>query len=870
MSGWPGGRFGLVRGLILGDAKRHPLSLLLTVLGVTLGVAVVVGVDTAVDACTRGFAASVRSIVGDTSHRIEPASGTMADEAFAELRLAMPDLLATPVIDRRVRILPLEGAPEGEPTRLGRIIGLDVLSAADVAADQGIEEALEDASFQSFIAEPGAVVMVKPLAERVGAEVGTRLRVDMGDAVRSVHVVSIIELEPPARSTVTDLMVADIATAQELFSMPGHLDRVDIAPRDDAELEAVRGVLPVGVSVRTLDDAAGAIEELIGAYRLNLLALSFMASFVAVFIVYNATLIGAERRSGTLGTLRCVGMRSVGIAGVFVIEAAVIGLIGAAVGVFAGLWLASGLVELVSATIGDLYTRVNPVEVSLSPVSAAKAAVVGLVSALAGAAAPTVLASRTPPMSAFRATERADRSWAWSMVLALAAVGCLALAWVFVVWPQGSIVGAFAVAGFTATGFALVALPATKVASALASVLAGGHRSGRALPPLLAARGVGRSIGVTGVAVAATALAMAMNIGLLTMVGSFRHAVLTWLDGRYQSDLYIAPALALEHRVPATLSPELIAAVEAHPDVAGPVMPYRHVNIELGGLPALLTATDLRRTLDGGLLQLVDGDTRSALDALDGEPPGAATPVYISQPLAVKLGFRPGDTISLPAPEEPFPAFVAGVYTDFVADRGTVLIDRTVFRAVWHDDGLNAAHVSLEPHARGEGAAARFADVWGAEFPVVVHDHADIRSETKRIFDRTFRITDVLAWLAGLVALFGLGGAVLALAASRTRELATLSALGMSRGQLLARSATEAALLGLTAWVLALIAGSALAWILADVIQYRSFGWSFPLRPAPVSWGVALAFVVAAAVVGGLAPSLLVRKDTLVRGLGDE
>src|SRR5690606_24035863 len=56
----------------------------------------------------------------------------------------------------------------------------------------------------------------------------------------------------------------------------------------------------------------------------------------------------------------------------------------------------------------------------------------------------------------------------------------------------------------------------------------------------LAAAGIGSNLSRTGVAVVALSVAVSATIGISVMVGSFRLAVVDWLDGTLQSDLYVS------------------------------------------------------------------------------------------------------------------------------------------------------------------------------------------------------------------------------------------------------------------------------------------------------------------------------------------
>jgi putative ABC transport system permease protein len=123
------------------------------------------------------------------------------------------------------------------------------------------------------------------------------------------------------------------------------------------------------------------------------------------------------------------------------------------------------------------------------------------------------------------------------------------------------------------------------------------------------------------------------------------------------------------------------------------------------------------------------------------------------------------------------------------------------------------------------------------------------------VFDRTFKVTEVLRVLAGIVAFLGILSALLAIELERARELSVLRTLGFTPRGLGVTLLTQTGLLGLCAGLAAMPIGTALALLLVHVINRRSFGWTmdFVLTPAALASGVALA--VAAALLAGLYPA---------------
>ena len=87
----------------------------------------------------------------------------------------------------------------------------------------------------------------------------------------------------------------------------------------------------------------------------------------------------------------------------------------------------------------------------------------------------------------------------------------------------------------------------------------------------MAARAVGASLSRTGIAIAALTIAVSVSVGVGLMIESFRTTVDRWLVASLPADLYVSPVAEASDRFsvrPPGLEPELVAALEALPEVA--------------------------------------------------------------------------------------------------------------------------------------------------------------------------------------------------------------------------------------------------------------------------------------------------------------
>jgi putative ABC transport system permease protein len=828
--------------LITGHFRRHKLEGLLCLVGVALGVAVVVAMDAAVDACVSSFSGAVDSLAERSTHSIFAEQGQISDATYiALLKQRLPYPLA-PMIDRGVLL-----SSPGHADALGRLIGVDVFSERSLRSFTKMQSTLDQSAFASFLTVPGTVVIVDALARQLGAAVGSALILTAGDRRIPVHVVGIFTPTGVARSQLSDLLVADLATAQELTNTIGGIDRIDTALTTPGQIADLTAHLPPGLVLRSTRQRAQSLAQLIGSYRLNLSALSLMASFVAVFIVYNSMLISVQQRAKSLGILRCLGASRWQLGGIYFAEALGFAAIGGILGVLGGWALSRLLVGYIATTINDLYAAVRPAPVTLDWLMWTKGLATALGSCLVGAAVPLVAAARTAPVNLFRSGGAAGRSTlASSTPLLGCGIGILGASLGVYRLPGNSPIAGFVMALMIAVGFALACPFVTRLFCAAVSAAA---RPLQWLPLQLAAAEVGRSLGITAVAVAATMLAMSMNIGIRTMVASFRSSLSVWLDARFAADVFVAPELLINHRIDATLNPAVADWVQRQPQTQR-VQRYRTFTITVGGQPTQLTGADVS-------LELPHLPMKQRM-------PGSFDPqrqAVISEPLAGRLKLSAGDTLALNTPTGRQQFVIYGIFYDFGNEHGQVMLDSPVLAADWLDQNINDLHVTLRPGFDRLAVARQWNAQLRRTYPVVVNSYGQIKNEAMAVFDRTFSVTVVLTWLSGAVAFCGLAGSLLALALARRQDFSILAAVGMSSRQTAAWVLGQGILIAWASAAVAPVAGTLLAYVLAYVIQYRSFGWSIPATPQPRFWIENFLLATAAAIFAAVYPAAMLRRE---------
>jgi putative ABC transport system permease protein len=200
--------------------------------------------------------------------------------------------------------------------------------------------------------------------------------------------------------------------------------------------------------------------------------------------------------------------------------------------------------------------------------------------------------------------------------------------------------------------------------------------------------------------------------------------------------------------------------------------------------------------------------------------------VLVSEPLAYHLNLKTGTRLQLPTPKGPVDILIAGVFRDYASEHGRIFIDETIYRKYWPDQKVK----SLALFARDNNADRMHREVSAltSRYAIVLTRASFILEQSMAVFDRTFRVTEVLRAISLMVAFIGILSALMALQLERGKEYAVLRALGLTRHQIAGLISGESLLLGLLATCVAIPVGMLMAWILIQSVQRRAFGWTMP------------------------------------------
>ncbi len=250
------------------------------------------------------------------------------------------------------------------------------------------------------------VVLDASTAESHGIGVGDTVRVAVLGPAAPFAVVGLARFGKVSSLGGATMAVFDLPVAQRLLHKEGRLDVVSVAADDGVSAAALaKRLQPFAsdtVQVQTADvraeaDKAG-IALFVSIITWVLRGFGGVVLFVGAFVIVNTLSITVAQRTRELGTLRLIGATRRQVRRAVVLESLVIGAIGSAVGVVAGIGLAVGLRSLLASF--DMEFPQTDLVVTRGAVLAAF--VVGVMVTVLAGLLPAARATRISPVEAVR------------------------------------------------------------------------------------------------------------------------------------------------------------------------------------------------------------------------------------------------------------------------------------------------------------------------------------------------------------------------------------------------------------------------------------------------------------------------------------
>lgn len=780
---------------------------LLSMFGIVIGVATLLAINvtnqTALD--------SIVKLFSDTSGKAKlsiisaDSDNEGFDEALATSIRNNPQVsIASPILKETSDLADSETATSLDLGLFGTGGGAILIHGIVPEFDTQIREyKLSEGRFLDSEENKSEIVVVEDFADENDLAVGEWVDILTPFGFESLKIIGLITKEGPGQVNNGRFGIVHLQTAQEIFDREGELDQVDIITRNPnisrQELNSLKESLQTRlggkISVIFPANQGQRMTQMLESYQIGLNLLSGMALFVGAFLIYNSFAMTVLERTREFGMLRTIGMTSQQITTQVILEAMILGTIGASIGLGVGFVLSRGLTRLMEIILVQTLSQVRfPAHLLLSSFF------IGLVVTVFAALIPAWQAGRISPLEALRVRSKVKEGWlirhGWiaGIILLLVSFTLLVIN-PFPNDPQFR-AGSFTVFGLF-LGIALLIPVIVRFWEPISRPLIRliyGNSGG------LGSRNIQRSRLRTTLTVAALIVGVSMVIMTKVITSSFAGDLSSWMDGYIGGDIYISSSIPMRS--------DLADRIESVNEVDS-VVPIRYINVEWQtpqGDAETISFMGFDPVDYIKVTNIIFSDPETNISAIIKEMLEDDA-LLISSVLAELHGLGSGDSVRLRTRSgyQIFP--IAGVVVDFNNQGKVIQGSWNTMRRYFRVNDASVFLVKTRDPDQISLTSEKIDELYGQRYKLSIIANEDIRDQAFNLLEQAFSMFDVTSLIAIAVASLGIINTLTISVMERTREIGMLRAIGMTVRQVFVMILAEAGLIGILGAVFGILSG---------------------------------------------------------------
>jgi putative ABC transport system permease protein len=701
-------------------------------------------------------------------------------------------------------------------------------------------------------------------AKRESIAIGDTIGVVGEQPLKRFRVVGINKLGDTSSggsSTVT----LTLPEAQRITDKTGKFDQISVAANPGVSPTELKGrvarVMPSSVQVETgTENAQRETDEIgsdLGFLKVALLVFAGISLVVGGFQIFNTFSITVAQRIREFGLLRTLGGSRGQILAAVLVEAFVVGLAGAVLGLFAGLGFAAAINALFESAGIDLPNTglvfaTRTVVISL---------LLGVGVTMAAALTPALRATRVSPMAALLEAalpERRRRGRVLPVVAGLLGLGGLAM---LLIGLFGDTDSAGQAAGLMGAGSAGILFSASlyspRLVKPLASLAGWPLERLRGLTGRLARENAMRKPGRTAVTSAALMIGLALVVFVTVFAAGLNRSIASAIDTNFQGDITVQSTDGFSP-IPNRIARD-VERVQGVGEVGSLRFSYAKVGDEKG--QQRISGVDPASIGDVFNFDVTEGPASAIADLTPRQ-------AIVDEAYAKSNDLELGDVLRVLTPTGRRTAFeiVAAVKdrTDFL---GSFVIDQAAMTRYFGETRDTYLLVGIAPGADAAAVEQRVKRLVSTRYPSAeALNQEELKDSQEQQVNGLLNLIYALLALAVIVSIFGIVNTLALSIHERTRELGMLRAVGMTRRQVKRMIRYEAVI---TAMIGALL-GTALGVLFAALISRPLADEGFELAYPVVQLVVILVLAALAGVVAAIGPARRAAKLDVLEALAYE
>jgi putative ABC transport system permease protein len=244
--------------------------------------------------------------------------------------------------------------------------------------------------------------------------------------------------------------------------------------------------------------------------------------------------------------------------------------------------------------------------------------------------------------------------------------------------------------------------------------------------------------------------------------------------------------------------------------------------------------------------------------------------VLVSKNFAARWGYKVGDRVHLDSPTGPLDLPILGMVEDYRSDKGTIFVDRALYKRYWKDDAVDFIEITLKPGQNATQVKHEIEHMTAGSEHALVYTNVEFRGWIDSLVDKFFMLNYMQLVVAVIVAVVGIANTLIISVAERRREFGIIRAIGGYQSQIRKMVLLEAFSISVVGVIVGTVAALFNIQFLSRTVSTVLTGYDVPFYFPWVLILETFPAVVAVSLLAGWIPARHAMKAPVIEAIGYE
>jgi putative ABC transport system permease protein len=244
--------------------------------------------------------------------------------------------------------------------------------------------------------------------------------------------------------------------------------------------------------------------------------------------------------------------------------------------------------------------------------------------------------------------------------------------------------------------------------------------------------------------------------------------------------------------------------------------------------------------------------------------------ILVSRNLAARWKYKVGNVVHLDTPTGALELPIVGIVDDYRSDKGTIFMERAVYKQYWKDDAVDFVDISLKPGQDPVAVKHKIEQMTAGEEHALVYTNAEFRDWIGSLVDAFFVMNYMQLVVAVFVAVMGIANTLVISVAERKREFGIVRAIGGYKTQVKKMVLLEALAISVVGVMVAAVAALFNIQFMSHTVSTVLAGYEVPFYFPWLLILETLPAVVAISLLAGWAPARHAMQAPVIEAIGYE